>query len=149
LIEVTRRLEVLQAVGGVPNRPTPDDTQLAAPPLPRVPGYDVETLLGQGGMGAVYRARHLALGRQGAPKVPHRRPHGGVRERERFRLEAEALAAVRHPNIVQVFEVGEIEGHPWLALEFVEGGSLAERLRQGPHTPAGAARLAALLADAV
>jgi serine/threonine-protein kinase len=150
LDEVTRRLEALQAVAGVPNRPRLEDTQVAAgPPLPRLHGYEVEGLLGQGGMGAVYKARQLALGRQVALKLLHRGSHDGPRERQRFRLEAEALAALQHPHIVQVFEVGDADGHPYLAMEYLDGGSLAERLQQGPLAPSEAARLGAVLADAV
>ena len=67
----------------------------------------------------------------------------------RFRLEAEAVARMQHPNIVQVFLVGEAEGRPYLVLEYLDGGSLADRARAGPLVPREAARLVATLADAV
>jgi serine/threonine-protein kinase len=93
--------------------------------LPDVPGYVLEGVLGRGGMGVVYKARHLALKRTIALKMILAGPHAGEQERLRFKAEAEAVARLQHPNIVQVFEVGEHQGLPFCALEFVEGGSLA------------------------
>ena len=71
-----------------------------------VPGYDIEGVLGRGGMGVVYKARHLALKRTVALKMILAGGHAGQAELARFRLEAEAVARLQHPNIVQVFEVG-------------------------------------------
>src|SRR6516225_10958376 len=91
--------------------------------LPRVPGYEVEALLGRGGMGVVYKARHLALKRTVALKMlAAGYCHPG--ERARFRAEAEADARLQHPNIVQIHEIGEADGRPFIALEYVAGGSL-------------------------
>src|SRR5581483_5811024 len=70
-------------------------------------------------------------------------------ERDRFRLEAEAVARLQHPNIVQVYEIGECGGLPFFALEYVDGGSLAARLRGAPQPPSEAARLVETLARAV
>jgi serine/threonine-protein kinase len=75
--------------------------------------------------------------------------HAGEEERERFRGEAQAVARLQHPNIVQVYEVGEHEGLPYFSLEFCAGGSLAHKLQAGPLPPAEAARLAEVLARAV
>jgi serine/threonine-protein kinase len=115
--------------------------------LPRVPGYEVLDVLGRGGMGVVYRARHLALKRVVALKMIRGGADPG--ERARFRTEAEAVARLQHPNIVQVFDVGEYDGLPYLALEYVEGGPLDRRLAGKPQPPREAARLVETLAGAV
>ena len=115
--------------------------------LPTVPGYEIATELGHGGMGVVYGARHLALNRRVALKVI--RGFAGRDEVARFRAEAEAVARLQHPNIVQIYEVGEHAGLPYLALEFVDGGSLAARLRSSPLSSRAAAELVATLARAV
>jgi serine/threonine-protein kinase len=115
--------------------------------LPQVPGYDVEAVLGQGGMGVVYKARHLALKRTVALKMLAGHPHPA--ERARFRAEAEAVARLQHPNIVQIHEVGEADGRPFFALEYVAGGSLAQRLAGQPLPPRDAACLVAALAEAM
>lgn len=130
-----------------------DSTRLAAPdlsgPLPTLSNYDLVGVLGHGGMGVVYKARHRLLGRHVALKMfqPGRRPT--PRELARFRMEAEAIARLQHPNIVQIFEVGEANGLPFIALELVEGGTLAERLEHERLTPAAAATLIEVLARAV
>src|SRR5262249_54829511 len=91
--------------------------------LPEIPGYEVQNVLGHGGMGVVYKARHLALKRTVALKMLVA-DKSGQAERARFRVEAEAVARLQHPNIVQIHEVGEVAGLPFFALEYVEGGSL-------------------------
>ncbi|HKB40623.1 MAG TPA: serine/threonine-protein kinase, partial [Gemmataceae bacterium] len=99
-------------------------------------------------MGVVYRARHLALKRTVALKMlAAGHPHPA--ERARFRAEAEAVARLQHPNIVQIHEVGEADGRPFIALEYVEGGSLAQRLAGRPLPPGDAAGLVAALAAAM
>jgi len=117
--------------------------------LPSVPGYEILSVLGRGGMGVVYKARHLSLKRTVALKMILAGGHAGESERARFRAEAEAVARLQHPGIVQIHEVGEYAGHPFCALEFVEGGSLAQRLN-GQALPARvAARLVQALAQAI
>jgi eukaryotic-like serine/threonine-protein kinase len=116
--------------------------------LPQVPGYEVESELGRGGMGVVYKARHLALKRTVALKMLIG-VYAHQAERVRFRLEAEAVARLQHPNIVQVHEIGEAGGLPFLALEFVAGGSLEKRLAGRPLPPHDAARLVETLAKAM
>jgi tetratricopeptide (TPR) repeat protein len=117
------------------------------PPLPAVPGYELRRELGRGGMGVVYLARQLRLDRPVALKMP---PAGlGVEEWLRFRTEAAAAARLRHPHIVQVHETGEHQGRPYLVMELVEGGSLAQKLAQAPLTARPAAELLDTLARAV
>ena len=130
--------------------PTEPAVSLAAPsPMPTLPGYEVQEVLGYGGMVVVYRARNLRLKRIVALKMILGGPHARPDQVERFRVEAEAIARVQHPHIVQIFEVGDHEGRPFLALEYLAGGSLAKSLAGTPQPPAGAARLVATLARAV
>ncbi len=114
-----------------------------------IPGYEIEGVLGRGGMGVVYKARHLALKRTVALKMVLAGGHAGPEELARFRIEAEAVARLQHPNIVQIHEVGEANGHPYFALEFVEGGSLDQRLNNQPLPAPEAARLVQALAQAM
>jgi formylglycine-generating enzyme required for sulfatase activity len=100
-------------------------------------------------MGVVYKARHLALKRTVALKMILAGGHAGPAELARFRLEAEAVARLQHPNIVQVFEAGEADGHPYCALEFVAGGNLACKIRGKPLPAREAARLVEALARAM
>src|SRR5262245_60439579 len=99
----------------------------AAADLPRIPGYAVEALLGRGGMGVVYKARHLRLNRVVALKMMLAGAYAGPPERARFQREAEAVAGLRHANIVQVYHVADHEGRPYFTMELVEGGSLGQR----------------------
>jgi len=115
--------------------------------LPQIPGYVVESVLGQGGMGVVYKARHLALKRTVALKMLVGHTHQA--QRARFRAEAEAVARLQHPNIIQIHEIGEAAGLPSFALEFIEGGSLAKRLAGKPLPPRDAARVVEPLAEAM
>jgi tetratricopeptide (TPR) repeat protein len=117
--------------------------------LPRIPGYDVGALLGRGGMGVVYKARHLRLNRFVALKMLIAGAYAGPRERARFQLEAESVASLRHANIVQVYDVGEHEGWPYFTMELLEGGSLAQALAGTPQPARQAAALVATLAEAM
>src|SRR5262245_58681754 len=122
---------------------------LPAAARPSVPGYEIMEVLGRGGMGVVYKARHLALKRTVALKMILAGGHAGPRELVRFRIEAEAVARLQHPNIVQIHEIREHDGHPYCALEFVEGGNLASKLGGRPLPPRDAAVLAEPLARAM
>jgi tetratricopeptide (TPR) repeat protein len=100
--------------------------------LPALPDYEVDRVLGEGGMGVVYLARHRRLNRRVALKMIR---DGGLARpdhRARFRIEAEAVARLRHPNVVQIFDFGEADGRPYVALELLEGGDLAARLDGTP-----------------
>lgn len=90
--------------------------------------YELLEKIADGASGRVYRARHVPLNRQVAVKLIHSGQFASAEERRRFQLEAEAAATLDHPNIVPVYEVGEHEGWPFLAMKLVEGRSLAERL---------------------
>jgi tetratricopeptide (TPR) repeat protein len=111
-----------------------------------VPGYEILQELGRGGMGVVYKARHLRLQRLVALKMIPAGAHPGPMGLARFRTEAEAVAQLQHPNIVQIYETGEYEGRPYFSLEFVEGGSLEQHMRSRPTTPRAAAELVETLA---
>src|SRR6516165_10242589 len=129
--------------GSLPTMPPEEE------PLPQVPGYEVESVLGRGGMGVVYRARHLRLDRLVALKMTLAGSYAGPHERERFRREAEAVAALRHPNLVQVYDAGDWAGRPYFTMELIEGGSLAQRLAGTPQLARQAAELLATLAEAM
>jgi tetratricopeptide (TPR) repeat protein len=117
--------------------------------LPTVPGYEILRELGRGGMGVVYEARQVGLDRIVALKMILAGDFAGHAERTRFQTEAEAIARLHHPNIVQVYEVGGHEGRPFLSLEFCAGGSLSRRLAGSPLPPARAAALVESLSRAM
>src|SRR5262249_33847375 len=111
------------------------------PPLPAAAGHQVESGLRHRGLGAGYKARPLRLNRLVALKMALVGSYAGPRERERFRREAEAVAALRHPNVVQVYDVGDADGRPYFTMEFMEGGSLAQKLTGTPQPARQAAQL--------
>jgi serine/threonine protein kinase len=116
--------------------------------LPKIEGYELVRIIDRGGMGIVFEARQLKLGRTVAIKMisgDHLRPKLVAR----FRAEAEAAARLQHPNFVQIFEVGQVQDRPFFSMEYVAGGSLAERLSRQPLTPREAAEFVETLALAV
>jgi tetratricopeptide (TPR) repeat protein/predicted Ser/Thr protein kinase len=117
--------------------------------LPVVPGYEVVAELGRGGMGVVYKARQLSLDRWVALKMIRAGARADPEARARFRTEAEAVARVQHPNVVQIYEVGEHDGRPFLALEYVAGDALDRRPGGAALPERDAARLVETLARAV
>ncbi len=112
-------------------------------------GYVIERELGRGGMGVVYLARDIKLNRRCALKMILAGSHSSSTEIDRFLTEAQAIARLQHPGIVQVFEIGEYEGKPFMALEFCDGGSLDGKLRKNPLKPTDAAKLVRQLARAM
>ncbi len=125
------------------------DAPMASGGPPAVDGYEILGELGRGGMAVVYKARQTALKRLTALKMILSGPLAGPAELARFRAEAEVLAHLQHPNIVQIFDVGACNGRPYLALEYVEGGSLARQLNGTPWPFRQAAQLTEVLARAV
>jgi serine/threonine-protein kinase len=111
--------------------------------------YELLRELGRGGMGVVYQAWQSSLSRTVALKMILAGAHAGPEELARFRAEAEAVARLQHPNIVQIYQVGEHDGRPYFALEYVEGGSLERKLAGAPRPPREAAALAETLARTV
>ena len=116
---------------------------------PVVPGYDILSRLGRGGMGVVYKARQRQLNRLVALKMIRDSATAGPEQLARLRIEAEAVARLRHPNIVQIYEIGEVGGVPFLSLELLEGGSLDARLKGVPQPRLESARIVATVALAV
>src|SRR6185437_10358547 len=135
----------------------PGPADLSQPAAPDVPGqlprfiggYEVLEELGRGGTSVVYLARQAHPARLVALKMILSGSHAGPERRARLLAEADAIARLRHPNIVQIYEVGEHEGLPFLALEHVSGGSLAQRLGGQPQPAHEAAALVETLARAI
>lgn len=113
------------------------------------PGYVVLGELGRGGMGVVYRVRQTSLDRVVALKMILVGKNAGDEVIGRFKSEAESIARLQHPNVVQIYDVGEHDGNPWFTMEFVEGGDLGSKLRGTPMPQRGAAQLAWTLAGAL
>jgi tRNA A-37 threonylcarbamoyl transferase component Bud32/putative methionine-R-sulfoxide reductase with GAF domain len=114
-----------------------------------IAGYEIESVLGHGGMGIVYKARQAWLNRTVALKMILGDTTADPISLVRFRAEAEAVAQLQHPNIVQIHEVGEHEGRPFFSLEFVAGGSLAQKLQRELPPPRRAAELLESVARAI
>lgn len=125
-----------------------DSRPLIVPP-PTIPGYEILSELGRGGMGIVYQARDLNLKRLVALKTILAGSLAGAEDIKRFHIEAEAIARLQHPNIVQIFDVGSQEAMAYFSLELVDGGTLASLLRANPPTPELAVSLTATLARAI
>ena len=120
-----------------------------SPEIPGLSQFELLAELGRGGMGVVYKARHRALNRIVALKMILDGKHAHSEHHERFRIEAEAVARLRHPNIVQLYDLGEADGCPFVTLEMLEGGSLTDRLKGTTQTGRAAAELVATLATAM
>jgi len=135
------RLNLRQTPGDRPDR--------GDEPLPQFPNHETLAKIGQGGMGAVYKARDLKLGRLVAIKTILGGRYVKALERDRFQDEAQAIARLRHPHIIAIHSTGEHEGRPYFSMEYAEGGSLAGRLALGPMTAIDAAGILEKLALAV
>jgi serine/threonine-protein kinase len=125
------------------------DVDEVRPAVLDIPGYEVIGELGRGGMGVVYHARQIGLNRLVALKMILAGPHASSTVINRFIAEAQAVARFQHPNIVQVFEVGEHAGLPYFSLEYVDGGTLAKKVHKEPQPPRYAAAVVEQLARAM
>ena len=101
-------------------------------PIENFAGYEIIALLGSGGMGIVYKARDPKLGRVVAIKTIAEGRHATPHQLDRFRDEAQAVARLRHPNIIAIYAIGEHRDRPYLSLEFAEGGTLTQRMAGKP-----------------
>jgi WD40 repeat protein len=128
--------------------PCAPDEPASSLPAAEVPGYEILDKLGHGGMGVVYQARQMCLNRLVALKMILAGSHATAEMLARFKAEAESVARLQHPNIVQIYEVGTCEGKPYLSLEFVNGGGLDRKLAGRPQCPRAAAELLETLARA-
>jgi serine/threonine protein kinase len=127
----------------------PHGTPTESLPALAIPGYEILNEEGRGGMGVVFKARHLKLNRIVALKMILHGELASEQETRRFRTEAETIARIQHPNIIQIFEIGEHEGRLFLSLEYCGGGSLERLLRGTPLPATEAVRLLLTLAGAV
>jgi serine/threonine protein kinase/WD40 repeat protein/tetratricopeptide (TPR) repeat protein len=154
VLQSNRLRQSISRAGDQPAReagspPTATTADLAAADLPTVPGYEILKELGRGGMGVVYWAWQPGLNRVVALKMVLAGAHAGSQELARFRTEAEAVARLQHPHIVQVYEVGRLDNCPYMALEYVDGGSLAQKLAGTPLPANQAAQLLETLGRAI
>ena len=133
----------------VEDRASPTSAGTTGSRPPYVPGYEVLRELGHGGMGVVYLARQVRLNRLVALKMIRSGSNVEPELLHRFQIEAEIVARLQHPHIVQIHEVGQIEGMPYCCLEYCPGGSLADHLREGPLPPKLAVQILVQVADAI
>ena len=125
---------------------TPD---LKPTQFPRIDGYEFHKEIGSGGMGVVYKATQISLGREVALKLIRSRELANLQDQKRFVIEAEVVAKLQHPNIVQVYDVGVSEAGPYYTMELLTGTSLAVRLEGGQLNFREGAKLLGIIARAV
>ncbi len=154
LFEVHRALESDELLGALADQRSlektlPGISDRGARPWPTIAGHEILGELGRGGMGVVYKARQVGLNRVVALKMILAGSRADARQLNRFRAEAEAVACLQHPNIVQIHQVGEADGCPYFSMEFVDGRSLAQELGGTPQPAGDAAGLIGTLARAI
>ena len=152
LFEVHRALESERLFGGEEAGTDTGENAQTAPAAadpPAIAGYEILGELGRGGMGIVYRAVQTGLNRSVALKMVRTGEFASPQERARFQTEALAVGRFQHPNIVQIYEVGQQAGQPYLSMEYVDGGSLAQKLAGAPLPVRPAAQLVETLARAI
>jgi serine/threonine protein kinase len=126
-----------------------EGNQTSDPSLPHIPGFDIQSLIAHGGHGVIYRAVNTTTKRTVALKLLRAGVTASRQERMRFQKNGEALARLSHPNIVTLYSVGEYQGHPYVEMEYVEGGSLDRLIRHSFPTERETATLLKQLAQAV
>jgi eukaryotic-like serine/threonine-protein kinase len=144
-----RDLEATVGLGSHPVPPARERTGTSPAARPSIPGYDLLEKLGEGGMGVVYKARQVALNRLVAVKMIRGDGDGRPDQVARIRIEAESIARLRHPHILQIHNTGIVGDCPFLALELLDGGSLADRLAHTPQPGRSSAELLVTLARAI
>jgi WD40 repeat protein len=122
---------------------------VSEPAVRRFGEYELLEEIARGGMGVVYKARHVGLGRIVGLKMILAGPLASPGDLDRFRLEAQATAMLDHPNLVPTYEVGECDGRPFFTMKFVEGHSLSDRLAEWKHDPRAVAQIISKIARAV
>ena len=120
----------------IPRSPDPKEERQPTLSTHHIPGYEILGELGRGGMGVVYKARQLKLNRIVALKMILSGASADPQQLDRFRAEAAAVALLHHPYIVQIFEINEHDGCPFFSLEYVDGGTLAQKLNRAAATAA-------------
>jgi serine/threonine protein kinase len=126
-----------------------ENTKPVEQPLIHIEGYKIISELGRGGMGVVYKAIDLRLKRPVALKVILNGEHASSEQRERLRQEAETIATLHHPGIVQIYEIGEHQGHLYLALELLDAQGLQTVMKTAPHSAKWSAALIKQLAEII
>lgn len=134
---------------GLESSPAPGKVNEVLASGPSVDGYEILGVLGRGAMGVVYKARQVKLNRLVALKMLLAGAHAGPSQLARFSTEGEAVARLQHPNIVQIYEVGEHDGLPYFSLEYADGGSLSQKIAGNPQPPREAAQIVEQLALAM
>ncbi|WP_169978575.1 serine/threonine-protein kinase [Tautonia rosea] len=132
-----------------PSNASQDEQGLPRLSSGRFGDYELIAMLGRGGMGVVYKARHLRLNRLVALKMLRSGAVATPAEQQRFRAEAETVAGLDHPHIVPIFEAGDVAGLPYFAMKYIEGQSLSARISRYQGDPVSTARLLATVARAV
>src|SRR4051812_31660405 len=132
-----------------PAAPAAEEAEADERGLPSVAGYEILGELGRGNMGVVYKARQTSLGRVVALKMILAGNLASRQALQRFVAEAQLVASLRHPNVVQVYEIDLDQGRPFFTMELVEGGALGERILGWPQPVRASAELLAALARAV
>lgn len=133
-LEATEIDPVSDRLGSAPTVAVPPGPEVRDGRLPPVPGYELLRELGRGGMGVVYLARQSRLNRLCALKMLLGGHYASTDAVRRFKAEAEAVARLQHPNVVQIFSVGDVDGQPYVELEYMSGGSL-DRVLDGTPWP--------------